>query len=231
MWNETRGRAERDTTVAPVGRSSLLTTQPPSSAVWLVSEEWADRSRTDSEGAQIVQSERRSVRGHRLVIVGLIVALVVSVSGVALAGTSAPKSLNTCTKVNKHGVYGKTKVVSGTSCSGTALFQTWAQPSKIPTSPGYVQGVNGDGWVVVIPPAQAQAPSGTMTIAGGPCASSASPSSSGFAVAGIPSGFTFYWGLDTGSAYSSAGSFDATCAGGTLTYSGDANYQGFSVSI
>jgi uncharacterized protein YjbI with pentapeptide repeats len=58
-------------------------------------------------------------------IVGLIVGLMLSVSGIALAGNSAPTSINTCTKVSKHGVYGKTKVTTGTSCPTRQYFQSW----------------------------------------------------------------------------------------------------------
>jgi uncharacterized protein YjbI with pentapeptide repeats len=71
------------------------------------------------------KSTNKERRVERLVIVGLIVALVVSVSGVALAGNSPPSSINTCTSVNHHGVYGKTKVTTGASCRGTQFFQTW----------------------------------------------------------------------------------------------------------
>src|ERR1700726_4587005 len=69
------------------------------------------------------------MRTKRLTVVGLVTGLIVGVTlgiaGIALAGNSPPTAINTCTSVNHHGVYGKTKVTTGSSCPGTKYFQTW----------------------------------------------------------------------------------------------------------
>jgi uncharacterized protein YjbI with pentapeptide repeats len=72
-------------------------------------------------GSSVLLKERRV---ERLVTVGLIIALVMTFSGVALAGNSPPSSIETCTKVNHHGIYGKTKVFTGSPLCKGAL-QTW----------------------------------------------------------------------------------------------------------
>jgi uncharacterized protein YjbI with pentapeptide repeats len=72
----------------------------------------------------MVLSEERIGRYHRYIIGGLIAALMLSFSGVALAGNSPPSSIETCTRVNHHGIYGKTKVVAGSPLCKGAL-QTW----------------------------------------------------------------------------------------------------------
>ncbi len=64
-------------------------------------------------------------RTGRLVVLGLAAALALAYSGVTFAASSPPSSINTCTKVNKHGVYGKTKITAASSCSGKSAFQTW----------------------------------------------------------------------------------------------------------
>lgn len=73
---------------------------------------------------------RTKSRSGRLSVVGLVVGLIVggtlAFAGVTFAGTSPPTSVNTCTPVNHHGVYGKPKVTTGTSCPGTKYFQAWA---------------------------------------------------------------------------------------------------------
>jgi len=69
------------------------------------------------------------MRSKRLTVVGLVMGLIVGVTlgiaGVTFAASSPPTSINTCTKVNKHGVYGAPKVTTASSCSGTKLFQSW----------------------------------------------------------------------------------------------------------
>jgi uncharacterized protein YjbI with pentapeptide repeats len=69
------------------------------------------------------------MRTKRLGVVGLVMGLIVggtvAFAGVALAGNSPPTSVNTCTRVNHHGVYGKPKVTNALSCPGTKLFQAW----------------------------------------------------------------------------------------------------------
>lgn len=64
-------------------------------------------------------------RSVRLVLVGLAACTALAVSGIAVAASSPPSSINTCTKVNKHGVYGKTKVTTASSCRANQFFQNW----------------------------------------------------------------------------------------------------------
>jgi hypothetical protein len=135
-----------------------------------------------------MKSNRKEKHIERFIIVGLIVALVMSVSGISLAGTSPPQTLNTCTKVNKHGVYGATKVVKGASCPGKAgsqYFQQWVLKSSsgggsggcatnVPIDLlGFTQDGSGNLWAVIVPSIQYSSachPTGTMSLAwnGGP---------------------------------------------------------------
>ena len=128
-----------------------------------------------------MMSRQRERRVERIVIVGLIIALVMSVSGISLAATSAPQTLNTCTKINKHGVYGATKVVRGPSCPGIAgrsYFQQWVLKSSsgsgggnpcgsaIATQLGYATGSDGNWWAIADPASafsSACHPTGTLS--------------------------------------------------------------------
>jgi hypothetical protein len=178
---------------------------------------------------------------ERFVIVGLIIALVMSVSGISLAGTSPPQTLNTCTKVNKHGVYGATKVVKGTSCPGKPgrqYFQQWVlktppPPARITTAAGVAGGANGDVWIVVVPASSsAQVPTGSVTFVSACGSFSGALHDSGTTVGTTispqvpvfsPSGD--FQGIDTGLS-SGLGLFISSC-GPNGSYSGDGVYSGF----
>ena len=73
------------------------------------------------------------MRTKRLSAVGMVMGLIVggtlAFAGVTFAGTSPPTHINTCTKVNKHGVYGNPKVTTASSCTGTKFFQSWTGSS------------------------------------------------------------------------------------------------------
>jgi uncharacterized protein YjbI with pentapeptide repeats len=75
------------------------------------------------------------MRSKRLTVVGLVMGLVVggtlAFAGITFAASSPPTSINTCTKVNKHGVVGKTKVTTASSCSGKSIFQTWSDSATV----------------------------------------------------------------------------------------------------
>jgi hypothetical protein len=86
-------------------------------------------------------------RSARLVIVGLVAALALAYSGVTFAASSAPTSINTCTKVNKHGVYGKTKVTAASSCPAHQAFQTWNQ-SQFDSDP--IVAGHADGYIGIL---------------------------------------------------------------------------------
>jgi uncharacterized protein YjbI with pentapeptide repeats len=58
-----------------------------------------------------------------MLVVGLLVGGVLAFTVDTFANT--PSTLTTCTKVNRHGVLGKTKVSATGSCSGTQKLQTW----------------------------------------------------------------------------------------------------------
>jgi len=88
---------------------------------------------------------RRTLLAQRLVMIALIVSLAVSVSGVALAGNSPPTTINTCTKVNPHGVYGATKVTTGSNCKGTGYFDTWT-----PTATANAELATADGDIAAL---------------------------------------------------------------------------------
>ena len=86
------------------------------------------------------------MRKSRLSVVGLVIGLIVGgtlgIAGVALAGNSPPTNINTCTPVNHHGVYGKPKVVTGSSCPGTKYFQTWNNGSAAQSEINSLQAAN-----------------------------------------------------------------------------------------
>jgi len=112
---------------------------------------------------------------------------------------------------------------------------------KVPTQPGFAVGSgNGDDWFVVVPQSSLGiTPTGsvstTCTVPG---------TGSGIGDSGANSAQLFsngtgvtasidYWGInwDPGTGDVHFGPFAAQCAGKTVSYTGDSNYQGFSQTI
>ena len=188
------------------------------------------------------------MRTKRLSVVGLVMGLIVGVTlgiaGIALAGNSPPTSVNTCTPVNHHGVYGKPKVTTADSCPGTKYFQHWPQPPTPPTligtQAGYADGANGHLWFVIIPAspyAAANHPNGPLAVAmGGTCsgigASNVPLQDSGTTDAVVVSSMASttnpgdFWGWDTGGSLPYP---NGPCTLDSFSYSGDTTpiYKGF----
>jgi len=125
-------------------------------------------------------------RSGRLTVIGLVMGLIVggtlAFGGVTFAGTSPPTTISTCVKANHHGVYGKPKITTGTSCPTGQHYQAWVLPSPPPAPPtcgfgitgipvqaGVVFGANGDVWGVVVPASQYSSschPAGNLSATG-----------------------------------------------------------------